>query len=107
MPRLNHNSQRIVSLAPSATSILVALGARRQLVGVTKWCADVAAVGRLPRLGDCWSLDPQRVLKLRPTLVIGSVPYRKETVNKLVENQMTFLVMNTRNLADIEYDNLQ
>jgi len=104
MTRLNHNSQRIVSLAPSATSILVALGARRQLVGVTKWCADVAAVGRLPRLGDCWSLDPQRVLRLRPTLVIGSVPYKQETVAKLLENPLTFLAMNPRTLADIESD---
>src|SRR6266852_6786402 len=104
MTRLNDNSQRIVSLAPSATSILVALGARRQLVGVTKWCSDVAAVGRLPRLGDCWSLDPQRVLKLRPTLVIGSVPYRQETVTKLLENPLTFLAMNPRTLADIEAD---
>src|SRR5713101_5535171 len=104
MTRLNHNSQRIVSLAPSATSILVALGARRQLVGVTKWCADVAPIGRLPRLGDCWSLDPQRVLRLRPTLVVGSVPYKQETVAKLLENPLTFLAMNPRTLADIESD---
>lgn len=105
MRRLNHNSgQRIVSLAPSATSILVALGARRQLVGVTKWCADVVAVGRLPRLGDCWALDPQRVLKLRPTLVIGSVPYKQETVAKLLESPLTFLAMNPRTLTDIESD---
>src|SRR6266852_6266640 len=104
MTRLNHNSQRIVSLAPSATSILVALGARRQLVGVTKWCADVAPIGRLPRLGDCWSLDPQQVLRLRPTLVVGSVPYKQETVAKLLENPLTFLAMNPRTLADIESD---
>ena len=96
--------QRIVSLAPSATSILVALGARRELVAVTKWCAEVAAVGRLPRLGDCWSLDPARVVKLRPTLVIGSVPYKQETVAKLLENPLTFLAMNPRSLADIDAD---
>lgn len=96
--------RRIVSLAPSATSILVALGARRELVGVTKWCADVAEVGGLPRLGDCWSLDPERVVKLRPTLVIGSVPYKQQTVAKLLENPLTFLAMNPRTLADIESD---
>lgn len=105
MTHANHNGrQRIVSLAPSATSILVALGARRRLVGVTKWCAEVAPVGRLPRLGDCWSLDPERVRKLRPTLVIGSVPYKQETVAKLLSSPLTFLAMNPRSLADIEAD---
>ncbi len=94
--------QRIVSLAPSAISILVALGARRELVGVTKWCADVARVDGLPRLGDCWSLNPQQVLKLRPTLVIGSVPYKQETVATLLAHPLTFLAMNPRTLAEAE-----
>ncbi len=105
MRQANHKGrQRIVSLAPSATSILVALGARRELVGVTKWCANVAEVGGLPRMGDCWSLDPERVVELRPTLVIGSVPYKQETLARLLEHPLTFLAMNPRTLADIESD---
>src|SRR5258708_34574078 len=35
---------RVVSLAPSATAILCAVGARAALVGVTKWCAEGAGV---------------------------------------------------------------
>lgn len=95
---------RIVSLAPSATSILCALGARRQLVGVTKWCSDVAPVGRLPRLGDCWSLDVTAVAKLRPTLIIGSVPYKAEAVARVLEIGVPFLAMNPRSLADVYAD---
>ncbi len=96
---------RIVSLAPSATSILVAIGARKQLVGVSKWCADVAPeVADLPRVGDCWSLEPESVVSLKPTLVIGSVPYKQETVAKLLEHPLTFLAMNPRSLADVEAD---
>ena len=52
---------RIVSLAPSATNILEAMGAAKCLVGVSKWCKDVADVGRLPVLGDCWALDAEEV----------------------------------------------
>jgi iron complex transport system substrate-binding protein len=96
--------QRIVSLAPSVTSILIALGARRQLVGVSRWCPEVADVGDLPRLGDCWALEPESMAKLRPTLVIGSVPYRQETVAKLLELPLAFLAMNPRTLADIYAD---
>jgi iron complex transport system substrate-binding protein len=96
---------RIVSVAPSATSILCAIGARRALVGVTKWCSDVAPVSRLPKLGDCWHMNSvDEILRLRPTLVIGSVPYKQETVAKLLEQPFSFLAMNPRTLADIEAD---
>src|SRR5712664_1135728 len=96
---------RIVSLAPSATSILCAIGAKRNLVGVTKWCADVAPVGKLPKLGDCWHMESvDEILRLTPSLVIGSVPYKRETVGKLLEQPFVFLAMNPRTLADIETD---
>jgi iron complex transport system substrate-binding protein len=97
--------QRIVSLAPSATSILVACGARKLLVGVSKWCPDVAPeVEDLPRVGDCWSLDPESVVSLKPTLVIGSVPYKQETVARLLDHPVTFLATNPRSLKDVEAD---
>jgi iron complex transport system substrate-binding protein len=96
---------RIVSLAPSATSILCAIGAREFLVGVTKWCGDVAPVNGLPKLGDCWHMDSvNKILKLKPTLVIGSVPYKQETLAKLLEHPLSFLATNPRTLTDIRND---
>ncbi len=104
MPTAQRSPLRIVSLAPSATNILVALGARRALVGVSKWCESVTDVKGLPVLGDCWSLDPEVVIRLRPTLVIGSVPFKAETVGKLLEKPVNFLAQNPRTLADIYRD---
>jgi iron complex transport system substrate-binding protein len=106
---VSHNStripHRIVSLAPSATSILCAIGAKNELVGVTKWCADVADVANLPKLGDCWHMKSvDEIVTLRPTLVIGSVPYRRETVAALLQHSLNFLAMNPRTLADIDND---
>lgn len=96
---------RIVSLAPSATSILCALGAKKTLVGVTKWCADVAPVGGLPKLGDCWHVESvDEILRLKPALVIGSVPYKQETVVRLLKQPLNFLAMNPRSLADVYAD---
>jgi iron complex transport system substrate-binding protein len=97
-------TQRIVSLAPSSTSILAAVGARDLLVGVSKWCAEVVDVGDLPRLGDCWSLEVEAVAALRPSLVIGSVPYKHEAVAKLLEQPIAFLAMNPRSIADVYSD---
>jgi iron complex transport system substrate-binding protein len=44
------------------------------------------------------------ILRLKPTLVIGSVPYKQETVAKLLECPLNFLAMNPRTLSDIEAD---
>jgi iron complex transport system substrate-binding protein len=44
------------------------------------------------------------VVSLKPSLVIGSVPYKQETVAKLLEHPVTFLATNPRSLADVETD---
>ena len=80
------------------------MGAQRALVGVSKWCKDVAPVDRLPQVGDCWKLNVDEVMRLRPTLLIGSVPFATETVAKLLEQPVAFLALNPRSLADIEMD---
>jgi iron complex transport system substrate-binding protein len=102
---IRRSQLRIVSLAPSATSILCAIGAKKHLVGVTKWCSDVAPVNGLPKLGDCWHMNSvTEILKLKPSLVIGSVPYKQETLAKLLQHPLSFLATNPRSLADIEND---
>jgi iron complex transport system substrate-binding protein len=95
---------RIVSLAPSVTSILLSLGVRRELVGVSRWCKDVAAVGSRPAVGDCWKMDVREVMRLRPTILIGSVPFAAETVQKMLAEPLAFLAINPRSLADIYND---
>jgi iron complex transport system substrate-binding protein len=105
-PQTTH--QRIVSLAPSITSILLSLGAGRQLVAVSKWCKDVVDVDGFPELGDCWSLgagdSAALLMQLKPTMIIGSVPFKTETVQKLLELPVPFLALNPRSLADVEMD---
>lgn len=95
-PKEKTRIQRIVSLAPSVTSILIALGARRDIAGVSRWCS------RLPQVGDCWNLDIAEVMRLRPTLLIGSVPFAAAAVGKILEQPIAFLALNPRSLADIE-----
>jgi iron complex transport system substrate-binding protein len=96
---------RIVSLAPSATSILCEIGARASLVGVTKWCCNVAPVAGLPKLGDCWHMKSvEEVAALRPSVVLGSVPFKTETVAALLAQAFAFLALNPRTLADIDAD---
>src|SRR5260370_12568214 len=96
---------RIVSLAPSCTSILCALGAKRHLVAVTPWCADVCSVRGLPAVGDCWRNESiEKIARLRPTLIVGSVPFHPETVAGILTIPAQFLALNPRSLAAIESD---
>jgi iron complex transport system substrate-binding protein len=99
-----NKTQRIVSLAPNVTSILLSIGVGKELVGVSRWCKDVAPVGRRAEVGDCWKLDVAEVTKLKPTIVIGSVPFAPETVSTLLAQPFTFVALNPRTLADIHND---
>jgi iron complex transport system substrate-binding protein len=63
------NPRRIVSLAPSLTDVVVALGHARRLVGVTRF--DTAPeVASLPRVGGFVDPSAEAVVGLRPDLVL-------------------------------------
>jgi iron complex transport system substrate-binding protein len=75
------------------------------LVGVSKWCADVAPVQGLPKFGDFWKLDEVGAIQaLRPDVVIGSVPFRAEAIAKLLEYPLNFVALHPRTLLQIERD---
>jgi cobalamin transport system substrate-binding protein len=65
--------RRVISLAPSLTEIVFALGAGDRLVGVTRYCDVPQAAKALPRIGgmEDGSIDFERVLHLRPDLVLA------------------------------------
>jgi ABC-type hemin transport system substrate-binding protein len=75
--------QRIVSLVPSLTESLFALGLGARVVGVTEWCVHPAdAVARLPKVGGTKNPDLAAVLALAPDLVIAN---REENRRRDVE----------------------
>jgi iron complex transport system substrate-binding protein len=61
--------RRVVSLAPSMTDIVVALGHADRLVGVTRYDTD-PRVARLPRVGGFLDPSVETVVGLRPDLVL-------------------------------------
>jgi len=63
-------AQRIISLAPHITELLFAAGAGERIVGVVEYSNYPEAAKRLPRVGDTRSLDLERIIALRPDLVI-------------------------------------
>lgn len=65
--------RRIVSLVPSLTEALFALGLGERVVGVTDWCVHPAErVAALPKVGGTKTPSIPRVVELRPDLVIAN-----------------------------------
>jgi len=61
---------RIVSLVPSATEALFAMGAGNKVVGVGSFDTFPPEVERLPRVGALLDPDVERILSLKPDLMV-------------------------------------
>jgi iron complex transport system substrate-binding protein len=102
-----HFPQCVVSLQPSATVILAALGRLDRVVACTKYCAEVVAeLSEHPHniLADSWSADAQEIMAARPDLVIASVPYQEKAVIEILKSGARFLGLAPRTLTDIYTD---
>ena len=64
-------ARRIVSLVPAVTEMLFALGAGPQVVAVSSYDEFPPEVRSLPRVGALLDPDVERVLALRPDLVVS------------------------------------
>ena len=68
--RLPVPARRIVSLAPHLTELLFAAGAGDQVVGVAAFSDFPEAARGLPLVGDSAQLDLERIVALRPDLIV-------------------------------------
>lgn len=94
---------RIVSLAPSNTEILHALGLLPQVVGVDNFSDWPPEVAGLPRVGPDLDVDMDRVLALRPDLVVASlsVPGMERNVARLERLGIRHVVCDPHRFDDL------
>lgn len=100
---LNGTAQRIVSLAPSVTESLFAIGAGGQVVGRTDYCNYPPEATALPSVGgfDASSLSMEAIIALEPDLVIGGSIYQADVIKSLQEAGITAMVSQPADLAGI------
>ncbi|MFN3716012.1 MAG: cobalamin-binding protein [Thiobacillus sp.] len=68
---LERPPQRIISLSPHLTELLFAVGAGSQIVGVDSASDYPAAARYLPRVGDFSRIRLERILALKPDLIVA------------------------------------
>ena len=103
----DHSPGRIVSLQPSATVILAAVGELGRIVACTKYCVDVcpeAKTGGRTIVADSWTAQSEQIRKAHPDLVIAAVPYQENAVSEILKAGARFLGLAPKTLSDIYSD---
>jgi iron complex transport system substrate-binding protein len=104
---MSYFPQRIVSLQPSATVTLHALGLLDRVVACTKYCVDVVpeiAGSNCLIVHDSWTAQAEQILAAKPDLVIASVPYQEKAVIEILKAGLPFLALAPHCLEDIYRD---
>jgi iron complex transport system substrate-binding protein len=86
--------RRIVSLAPSVTEILFAVGAGPQVVGDTKYCNYPPEADALPEIGgfSAKTISIEAIVDLAPDLVIAGTASQRSVVEALEKLSIPVIV---------------
>jgi iron complex transport system substrate-binding protein len=94
--------RRIVSLVPSVTEVLFAIGAQDLLVGVTDFCDYPAAARAKPSVGGMLAPSLETVVRLRPDVVVATpAGNREETFDQIERLRIPVYVANPERVADV------
>ena len=97
--------ERIVSLAPSNTEILFALGLGNRVAGVTDYCNYPTETAEIAKVGGYSTVNAERVVALNPDVVFASDGNTKEVVEHLKTLGLTVVaVKNAESVADTYAD---
>lgn len=100
--RLEQPAQRIVSLAPHVTELLFSIGAGERLVGAVNYSDYPEAAESIPRVGGYNALDLERIVALKPDLVVGwQSGNNPADLEKLRRFDLPLFINEPRRLADI------
>lgn len=98
---LANPARRVVSLAPSVTEILFAVGLDTEVVGVTTFCDYPAKAKSKPKVGSS-SPNLEAILGLRPDLVVGNKDFiRPDALAKLEQLKIPVFILAPKTVEDI------
>lgn len=98
---MDKKPESIVSLAPSNTEVLFAIGLNDQVVGVTKYCDYPEEALSKEKVGGFSTIDIERVASLEPDLVLASTGNGEENIKKLEDMGLRVLVLDPKNVDGV------
>lgn len=102
-PATSHAAaNRIVALAPHLTELAFAAGAGEKLVGTVEYSDEPAAARAVPRMGDAFQVDMERLLAARPDLVLAwQDGTRDSLITRLRELGINVVTIPTFDIEDV------
>ncbi|HHY39971.1 MAG TPA: cobalamin-binding protein [Syntrophaceticus sp.] len=98
--KLDHYPERIVSLTPSNTEILFALGLGEKVVGVTTYCDYPEEAKEKPKIGDLTG-NVEEIVVLEPDLVLAKGILNDDAVTKLRKLDIPVLCLDPESIDGV------
>jgi len=93
---------RAISLAPSLTEMIFAVGAGDTLVGVTSYCNYPEQAKAIEKVGDTMTPNIERIIALKPQIVFVSTASQLEAFTKTLDDQgIAVFVSDGKSLDDV------
>lgn len=99
--KLEKIPERIISLAPSNTKILIALGLWDRVVAVTDYCSFPPGAQEKPSIGGFSTPNIEEVVALSPDLILATSIHEKRIIPALEERGMTVFALNPKTLDEV------
>ena len=99
--KLDRFPQRIISLAPSNTEILFALGLADRVVAVTDFCNYPAEAKEKPSIGGFATPNIEEVVALSPDLILATNIHQDEVIPILERLGLTVFTLNPNSLDEV------
>lgn len=83
--KIDKEPEKIISIAPNITEIVFALDRSSKLIGRSEYCDYPEEVKKVASIGSLKDPSIEKIVELKPDLVIASTHFKKEVVQKLEE----------------------
>lgn len=95
--------QRLISLAPSLTEVLFAIGAGDQIVGVTEYCDYPEEAKTRERIGgfSANTISVEKIVALKPDLVLAAGGFQMPVIDALEELNIPVVALDPQNMEQV------
>lgn len=105
--KVPNNPKRIVSISPAITEVIYALGADDKLVGRTDFCNYPPQVDSVESIGGISNFSIEKLLALKPDLVLIGSMVNENTVNLITNTGITLVTVREKNHFEALFDNIE